>query len=366
MKVLDRYLIRELLFPVIYCAIILVFLILIADLFDNLDEFLRHETPFHVFVQYYACLVPYAFTQIIPWSAWLGTIFLLVSFGFHNELLAMKVAGLKITTIIRPLVFIGFLIGILTFIMNDQLVPWTYRLATELKEIYIEKKKEEVHEQEFNNVTFDSEGKYLYFMRALVPSKNQAEDIIILWRDTADNKTRQKIAAKRGTWTEEGGWEFEEVMEHQIDARGRVLGEPAHFLKKNYPEIYAKPEDLANSSQPSIYLTYREMKQSMKKLRETGVDVYSEKVDLYDRLASPWNSLVMMMIAIPLLGRTRTRKGIATAMLFCVGLIFVYHVAGAISLALGKSGKIPAFLSAWGANIIFSVAALLNLEKANY
>ena len=108
------------------------------------------------------------------------------------------------------------------------------------------------------------------------------------------------------------------------------------------------------------------MKRAMKKLKETGVNVYSETVDLNYRLAAPWQSLVMMMIAIPLLGRTRTRKGIAASMLICVGLVFAYHVTGAIAIAFGKSGKLFPFASAWAGNIIFTVGALITLEKANY
>ena len=42
MKALDRYLTRELILPIVYCSISLVFLILIADLFDNIDDFLKH------------------------------------------------------------------------------------------------------------------------------------------------------------------------------------------------------------------------------------------------------------------------------------------------------------------------------------
>ena len=89
-------------------------------------------------------------------------------------------------------------------------------------------------------------------------------------------------------------------------------------------------------------------------------------MDLHYRLSSPWQGLVMMMIAIPFLAKTTNRKTIALNVLFCVGLIFTYHVTGAVGLALGKAGKIFPFLSAWTGNIIFSLAALMTLDKANY
>ncbi|HTL48515.1 MAG TPA: LptF/LptG family permease, partial [Verrucomicrobiae bacterium] len=133
MKVLDRYLIRELLMPIIATALTLVFLVLIADLFDNLDDLLTNKTPILTIVKYYCTMAPYAFSQTIAWATWMGTLFLLVNFGLNNETIAMKAAGLKMSTIIRPVLFVGFLIGILVFLVNDRVVPVTYGIANQLR-----------------------------------------------------------------------------------------------------------------------------------------------------------------------------------------------------------------------------------------
>lgn len=365
MKVLDRYIIRELFVPILYCVLSLVFLILIADLFDNLDEFLRYKTPISILLKYYASLTPYAFTQIIPWATWLGTLFLLVNFGFHNETLAMKVSGLKISTIVRPILFLGFLIGILTFVVSDRVVPVTYRTASELSDIYISQKTEAGKGKVLHNVTFHSGHKNLYYIRTLFITKGEAKDIIILWLDTKSGDTKQKISAENGVWRD-GYWELRGITEYQIDSRGHILGDPRTFAVKDYPDLDVSPNDLSNASRESIFLTYRQMKYTMRQLSSTGASVQSEMVDLQYRLASPWQSLVMMLIAIPLLGPTRTRKGIAAYVLVCVIIILAYQVTGAVSLALGKSGRLLPFVSAWAANIIFSVAALFYLDKANY
>ncbi len=365
MKVLDRYLIRELITPVIYASCSLVFLILIADLFDNLDQFLRYKTPFTVILRYYASLIPFSFIQIIPWATWLGALFLLVNFGMHNEILAMKVAGLKITTIIRPIVFTGFLIGIFTFLISDRIVPWSYHEASQLRDIYIDKKTLESEGKILKSVTFNAPNDKLYYFRELLLEKQKARNIIVLWLDQNTKKTKQKISAKSGEW-KDGVWEFENVIEHKIDSRGKILGEPRTYPFKSYRELTATPEHLANASRESIFLTYREMKDAMIQLKETGVDIYSEMVDLQNRLASPWHSLIMIMITIPLLAPTRTRKGIAVYVLICVGLIFVFQFMGAIFMALGKSGIVFPFLSAWAASIIFAVGSLVYLDRSNY
>ena len=363
MKVLDRYLVRELLIPILYATVTLVFLILIADLFDNLDDLLRSRTPLKVMIHYYLAYAPIAFAQIIAWATWLGALFLLVNLGLHNELVAMKAAGLKIMTIVKPVLFVGFLIGIFTFVANDRLVPPATKLAHELRDIYIERRKDEKSQKIFQDVTYHSAGKELYYFRTFSVATKEVEGAIVLW--LGEGHTHQKMVANRGKWTGTN-WEFYNVTEYQMDGRGRILGEPRNFPKKIYPEINFPPEELTASASETSYLSYRDLKKSIRKLKENGVRVDSETVDLHSRLAAPWQGLVMMLISVPFLGRTVNRRLIALNVLFCVAIIFAYHVAGAVGIALGKAGKLYPFISAWAANILFASIAFLNLEKANY
>lgn len=366
MKVLDRYLVRELFIPIFYCCLSLVFLTLIADLFDNLDDLLKHDTSFWIIVRYYASLVPYAFTQTLPWAAWMGTLFLLVHLGFHNELTAMKAAGLEMMMIVRPILFLGFLIGIVSFLVSDRVVSKTYRFAFETKQTHIQKQqKQNEPKREYENVTYYSKGNQITFFRFFSLANGEASGVVLLWLDEDQRSTRQKMVATKARWVGET-WEFEGVHEYQMDSAGKILGEPVSFTKKTYPDIKFTPRDIASSSMDAVFLTYKELKTSIKKLKENGVRVDSETVDLQDRLAAPWKALIMMLIAIPFLARTTNRKAIALNVLLCVGAIFAYHVFGAVSLALGKAGKIFPFLSAWSANVAFGTAAIVYLEKANH
>jgi lipopolysaccharide export LptBFGC system permease protein LptF len=115
-----------------------------------------------------------------------------------------------------------------------------------------------------------------------------------------------------------------------------------------------------------MFLSYHELQYTIQKLKENGISVYSEQVDLYSRLATPWKGVVMLLLVIPFLGTVRNRKAIAMSVLTCAGFVFAFHVSDAILLALGKSGRLWPFLSAWGGNIIFATYALFKLEKANF
>ncbi len=364
MRVLDRYLLRELFVPVLLCSVTLVFLVLIADVFDNLDALLKNRTPLAYVLRYYVMLVPFSLTQTLPWATLLGTIYLLVSLNFHNEIIAMKVAGLEINTIIRPLLFFGFLVGIFCVLLGDSLVPVTFRVANDLREIHIEKKRVKEEGKLYENVTYYSDGNQLQYYRFFDDGKKEVRDAILLWLDPKNRNTRRKMVAKKGTW-QENHWGFENVTEYEMDPEGQILGEPRNFPTKIYGDVATHPDDLRHASSESYFLNTRELKQYIKTLEENGVRASGEKVEHQYRLASPWHSLVMMMIAIPLLSPTRSKKVIAIHVLICLGIVFLFHVTGAIALALGKTGRLFPFVSAWFNTFLFAGAALYFLERAN-
>lgn len=366
MRVLDRYLIRELLIPVFICTVTLVFLVLIADLFDNLDSLLKNRTPLWFIFRYYLMLTPFTLTQILPWATLLATVFLLVSLNFHNEIIAMKAAGLEAITIIRPLIFLGFLIGIFSYFVADYLVPKTFRSALEIREVYIEKKREKSQGKVYSNVTYYSGGNQLHYYRSFNYGKKQVDDAIVLWLDPTTRRIRRKMVAKKGTWQNaEEGWVFENVTEYEMDLQGRILGEPRNFPRRSYGDMHLTPEDLRYASGESTLLSAQELKRYIQKLQENGIQPYNEKVEYQYRLAAPWHSLILMLIAIPLLSPTRSKRIIALNVLICLCLVFSFHVSGAIAIALGKAGKSPPFVSAWLNSFLFSAGAIFFLERAN-
>ncbi|MEI7752095.1 MAG: LptF/LptG family permease, partial [Candidatus Omnitrophota bacterium] len=156
------------------------------------------------------------------------------------------------------------------------------------------------------------------------------------------------------------------IQEYQTDVQGDVLGKPLIIPKKTYSDVTITPRDLTNTASDSAFLSYHELKYTIDNLKKNDIPVYAEKVDLYNRMASPWKGLVMLLIAIPFLGTVRNRKAIAMSVLMCAAMVFAFHVSDAILLAMGKAGRLFPFLSAWGGNIIFATYALFKLEKANY
>lgn len=364
MKILERYLIKHYLITTVFCTLTLIFLVLIADVFDNLDQFIKNEVTLQQGLRYYLNLIPYVYTQVIQWSSFLGILYLLVTFNFNNELTAMKVAGLQITSIIRPLVFVGIFIGFTTFLINDRLVPPTYKIAKQIQDERIEKKKQKKERTIANNITYYGSGNRLYYIKALSIEKNRAKDFIILWMDEKQRAYR-KAMAKEARYNGDS-WELRNVTEYEIEQVGHLANQPESFEAKIYPDITETPAEFFKSASDTKFIPYKDLKQYLARLKENGLKPYPEMVDLHEKLAAPWNSLVVMFMCIPLLAKTATRKSMASNVLVCIVAIFLFHVSSAVFLALGKSGKIIPFLSAWIGIAAFGFGSIFFLDRADY
>ncbi|MBI4430540.1 MAG: LptF/LptG family permease [Candidatus Omnitrophica bacterium] len=364
MRTIDRYIIRQLSVPIVFCSATLVLLVLFADVFDRLNEFLKNQAAISDVLRYYLALSPYSFVQTIPWATFLGTVYLLSTFNHHNELLAMKTAGMRITTIAGPMLFTGLVIGVITFIINDRVVPPTSLIAEQIRDEKIEANVEHAKEKMLTDITYFGRNNLLYYIKKLNPENSSLEGLIILTLDK-DRHVRQKTIAHTAVM-ENGAWTLKNASAYGIDRKGRLIGEPKLLLSLPMPEMTETFKDFEKASKEGEFLSYKELKYYLDHLEKSGLTVKTQKVDLQHKLSFPWNSMIMMLICIPFLSRTLTRRGLALTILQCLCIVFGYHTLGAIALALGKSGSIPPFISAWIASFLFAVVGIFYMERANY
>ncbi|MBI4358840.1 MAG: LptF/LptG family permease [Candidatus Omnitrophica bacterium] len=363
MKILDRYLAKQLLFPIFFCCVTLILLVFVADIFDYLDAMIRNKTAFHHILLYYLVLTPQTFISIIPWACLLATIYVLSTFNYHNELIAMKVAGLEITSMIRPIIFVGFVVGVISFLVSDQIVPNTSRKAEQLLNEWIEKKQTDEKRGVFANVTYYGGKNRLYYGRVFHAKEERFEDFIVLWLDAKRN-VKKKTVAREAKWMG-SHWELRQATDYALEQKGDMLGEPTFQAVIVYPEINETPNDFLKAVNEGIAISYRDLKEYIAKLRENGIKADAELVTLHQKLAFPWQSLVVMFLTVPFLAKTTRRRMIALNVLTCLAFVFLFHITGAILLALGKAGKLFPILSTWSPNFMFGFGTFFFLDRAN-
>src|SRR5262245_21316873 len=96
MRLLDRYLLRELLAPLGYCLGGFVLFWVSFDLLSEISEFQEANVTAAEIAWYYILRVPELLVTVMPIALLLALLYALTNHARHNELTAMRAAGISL------------------------------------------------------------------------------------------------------------------------------------------------------------------------------------------------------------------------------------------------------------------------------
>ena len=108
MRLLDRYLLRELLIPLGYCLCGFLILLIFADLFADLGDFQKKKLLFGDIVEYYLVSTPEMLVQVVPIALLLALLVAQtrIEAGVHSTL--EVASGGLLGALVTLVVFQGF------------------------------------------------------------------------------------------------------------------------------------------------------------------------------------------------------------------------------------------------------------------
>ncbi|MBL9174910.1 MAG: LptF/LptG family permease [Verrucomicrobiales bacterium] len=122
MRLLDRYLFRELLVPLGFCLAAFLIFWITFDVFGQLDHFQDHQWTLGDIGEYYLLKLPELLNIVLPVSLLLALLYALTQHSRHNELIAMRAAGLSLWRICAPYFLLGLLFCGALSLINEQML----------------------------------------------------------------------------------------------------------------------------------------------------------------------------------------------------------------------------------------------------
>jgi lipopolysaccharide export LptBFGC system permease protein LptF len=104
-------------------------------------------------------------------------------------------------------------------------------------------------------------------------------------------------------------------------------------------------------------MTYEQLRVHVARLRSSGADATASLVSLQRKIAFPFVTLIMTMLAVPF-AVTTGRRGALYGVGIGIVLAITYWVLLSIFGALGAGGVLTPTLAAWAPNILFGAAAV--------
>lgn len=368
MRLLDRYLLRELLVPLAYCLVGFLIFYIAFDLIFEIGRFQNGHLTFMDVVEYYIVTLPEFLTDpVIPISLLLACLYALTNHSRHNEWTAMRAAGISLWRLSLPYLGVGVVCGLAILALNELCVP---QAADMSKNILERRKYPGVDRNWTGQLEFENEAERRdWDMTRYNRATSEMIGPMIHWEDSHGSHW---FHAKEGIYAD-GQWWFTNVERFDTDP-GTIYPIPksnsvVHLYLSETPAVInteikihsLSPTDAAKGPQLSIreILTYLRLHPHMDKKKRWP----SLMTQLQGRIAQPFTCLAVVLIALPFGARTGRHNvfvGVAGSIFIC----FAYFILQRISFGLGVASLLPPVVAAWLPNAIFGAAGLVLMVRS--
>ncbi len=385
MRILDKYLIKQFFFVMLFSLIAFWIIFLVVDLVENLDKFIDRHTTLLVIIKYYLYYTPYIVVLALPVAMLLSCLFSLGQSAKHNELTAMKSAGISLYRILLPLFIFSFWISLLTLVVGESIIPFTYQKMMDVKTVQIEKGKRDAG-LILQDIFVQGSGGIIFHLASYDTKAKMGADVLV--QRFANNRLKEEIQAKKVVW-KEAGWLFENGVEMVFsDSVAQIkissdsaatdtistaarLSEKANVGMEKYQafdkllrlDLKITPQTLTKRQKKPDEMGYFELADYVKVKKRSGQIVAKEATDLNLKIAFPLVNFIIVLFGAPIAANPK-RSGLAIGFAISLFIAFVYYTLIRMGQSFGYSEKLPPLLAAWIANIIFAIIGLFLLFKA--
>jgi lipopolysaccharide export system permease protein len=354
MKIVDRYISRQLIVNLVFAIVVLSFVLVIGNIFRKLLPLLvNHDLPVEYLIGFVAYVLPFSLIFTIPWGLLTAVLLVFGRLSADNELTALRSNGVSIGRICIPLVVVSLLCTAASLWLNVQVAPAA---------------QEEMRSTVFNLATrnplalFGSDqiidqfpGHKIYVGKK---HENTLENIIVF--DVNENSMPMRVTHARLGMLE-ADLENKRLLMHLYNARylERYAPDPYDILRTrdgitvaegtlaiSLDELYEKEKRRASRSMLSIEQLIEQMKNSDPKMRSASL------TEINKRFSFPIACLVFALVGVPLgitAHRRETSFGFAASLV--IGVFYFLFII--IADTLRANAKLHPELLVWLPNVLF-------------
>lgn len=358
-RLLRIYMLQQFIKTAIVASLALACLFLVFDILARSDDVISGGMPvFEAIGQYAAWRLPQLISLIIPMAGLLAAMAVYNKLHSQHEIGAMQSSGIRILRILWVFMIGGFFIASLHFIFLNSLVLG----ATENLRLWEENDFEPVTEQ--TNLTrypaWFMVGDYMLYAEGANKQNNKLYQIKLIERDdqglmekyiVADNATFE--AAPEGSGTEGMVWVLR-------NGEMRIIGEGEEIpFDIHVSHLHTTPNELAIFDKKLDEMTLKELNLLSSASAINNDRGYYYTTWLHRRFSQPIGTMVMVLIAAPILfmrprGANRIVAGFAIILFG-----FIFFVAERIALSGAESGNFPPAFTVWLPTYLFGGGVIL-------
>jgi lipopolysaccharide export system permease protein len=357
MKIIDKYIIKKFLGTFFYAISLLIMIVIIFDISENLDSFIKNEAPLKaVVVDYYINFIPYFINLFIYLFTFISVIFFTSKLAGNTEIIAILSSGVSFRRLLLPYLWSSIFLAILSFYLGNFLIPQTNHTRRIFKNRYMEKLAKDNDRDLHLQI---SPGVFVYVESY---SSELQEGRKFSLEKFDGQKLLDKIMAEKIIYdTTNGTWIIKNYYERTFDSTDQklVFGD-----EKELTGLQLNPLDLYRIKDRFEEMNYFELNNVIEREKRKGSIAYKKyEIEKHKRIAGPVAIIILTFIGVALSSR-KTRGGIGMHLGIGLALTFSYILLMQVSTVFATFGDLSPVAAAWIPNIIYFFIGLFLLKIA--
>ncbi|MDP6686339.1 MAG: LptF/LptG family permease [Candidatus Omnitrophota bacterium] len=361
MKILRKYLLKEILTMFLFSLAIFTFVLVTGNLLKLADLVINKGIEISLVGKLFLYLIPFLLSYTIPMAALCATLLVFGRLSSDNEITAMRAAGINLYRLTAPLIITGLILSLFSVVLNNRLLPAAHFASRKIiKNIGVKNPTDFLEAGTF----IKSFKNYIIFIHKIDKHKLSG---IRIYQLQEDNPTRT-IIAKEGEFI---------PLENQNAIKLKLINgtsdepnpkNPLHFYKLNFKTYYLTL-NLDEAFQSGEYIdkkpkemNFQEITLELKRLGAHHIDAPSLIAEYHRKVSISFASLVFILIGISL--GIYTRRGEKTVQFaIALAVIVVYYLLMAGGMAIALKGIAPIPLWMYIPNGVLTILGLILFKK---
>lgn len=364
MKLIDKFVSRELLVNVFFAIAVLSLVLVVGNIFRKLLPLLvNHDVPMEYLLAFIAYVLPFSLIFTIPWGLLTAILLVFGRLSADNELIALRANGVSVTRVCFPLAGIALVSTTICLWLNVQVAPAAQeKLRSTIFDLAT---RDPMALFGSDQVIDEFPGRKIYVGKK---EGNRLENITVF--ELGENSMPMKVTFARSGRLE-ADLENKRILMHLYYARYQQRDEKdPNDLRKirdginmsegtlpiSLEELYEKQKKRPSRSALSIQQLLEQLKSENKREQSAS------RTEINKRFSFPFACLAFAIVGVPL-GVTAHRR--ETSIGFAVGLIVAvtYFLFVIIGDTLRGNPKVHPELLVWFPNVLFIALGMLLFRR---
>lgn len=325
MKVLNRYIILEVLKSSAIALLLLLSLVTFITFTDEIKDIGKGDYGLSEVFQYLLLIVPRTLFELTPSAALLGSLMALGAIANRYEIVAMRAAGVSLFQVIGAVLQAGLVLALVSALVGEFVAPVTEQSAQLLKAT--SQKKQVALRTKYGFWLRDGDN---YINIREIQQNDELKDIY-LYELGENYRMNRAFHAEKAAYRN-GEWLLSELSQSEFKEQSVVAGRQPESRWDSLldPEILnivsVKPENLSLAG----------LAKYARFLKENGQDASTFELAFWGRLLNPFSTLMMLLIAVPfVLGYKRvsnTGQRVLIGILIGIGFSLFERTFGHVGL----------------------------------